>query len=311
MRCTVCGKSKNKVILNGVKYPANERVVYLYCYNCSNVYLAQVYEKNKHMYVYKKHEEQDLKAQSAQQAFRARKMMQFISKYMPDIHNGNARKVLDIGSNTSAFLQAYKEHGWDVYGVEPDIKASEYGRREYGILVHRDFYSPELFSENYFDFIFSLHVIEHCYKPFEFLLAANRHLKKGGILHLETPNILHTESSQIGWGHLSLFFPAMLRQLTERAGFEVIELHKRKLFPEHTLSMGVVGRKMCDVSETEPYLCVDKGFRKKSFLSLKAVLNFEFFCGLPRKNMLLKIFDPRKIITRGSQLVRHINESKK
>jgi len=50
------------------------------------------------------------------------------------------------------------------------------------------------YKDEYFDIIYSIEVIEHMTRPYEFLNQAFAKLKKGGTLVFSTPNILHLTS---------------------------------------------------------------------------------------------------------------------
>lgn len=73
----------------------------------------------------------------------------------------------------------------------------------------------------------AFHVIEHIQDPLPFLTQARAALVEGGVLYLETPNILAIQQRQLAESHTILYSPRTLAALVCRAGFRVLHLDDR------------------------------------------------------------------------------------
>jgi 2-polyprenyl-3-methyl-5-hydroxy-6-metoxy-1,4-benzoquinol methylase len=96
-------------------------------------------------------------------------------------------KVLEIGSYLGVFLNRIRADGWDVRGLELDPGPANYSRSKYGLEVIGEPLSNAGFSDDEFDAVVMLHVIEHVSNPVEILHEIHRILKTGGVLIVETP----------------------------------------------------------------------------------------------------------------------------
>uniref|UniRef100_A0A7C3UAZ6 Class I SAM-dependent methyltransferase n=1 Tax=Geoglobus ahangari TaxID=113653 RepID=A0A7C3UAZ6_9EURY len=121
----------------------------------------------------------------------AEKLMKFIE---PD------SIVLDLGcgiGRIEKFLAPFcKEiHGVDVSGRM--IKLAKKRVKEGNVFFHKtNGRDLSIFSDNKFDFVFSLLVLQHLAKEdaFYYLLEIHRVLKPGGKAYLQFPNILHEDN---------------------------------------------------------------------------------------------------------------------
>jgi SAM-dependent methyltransferase len=82
-----------------------------------------------------------------------------------------------------------------------------------------------------FSVLASFEVIEHLFAPRDFLQAAHRVLRPGGLLVLTCPNgqgfdiqVLGTQSDSVDHEHLNYFSPKSLRKLLMDCNFEVIDM---------------------------------------------------------------------------------------
>lgn len=98
------------------------------------------------------------------------------------------KTLLDVGCGDGAFLKTAKSCGWDVIGLDPDVKAV-HNAIQSGLNIIQggiEIYEGQI---NLFDAITLSHVIEHVQDPIGLLKACHALLKPGGQLWLETPNI--------------------------------------------------------------------------------------------------------------------------
>lgn len=96
-------------------------------------------------------------------------------------------KFLDIGASSGTMLEAAKELGWDVYGVEPSttgVKACI--TKNLNVVLSKAEKLP--FPDNSMEMVHSHHVFEHLDNPFEAAAEIYRVLKPGGLFFVEVPN---------------------------------------------------------------------------------------------------------------------------
>lgn len=96
-------------------------------------------------------------------------------------------KILDVGCAGGYALNLLSDMGMDVAGVEPSESFRGLLKRD-GYKVFKYLDDIDL-PDGDFDFIISLHVIEHIVDPVKFITDCARLLKKGGKLIVATPNL--------------------------------------------------------------------------------------------------------------------------
>ena len=156
---------------------------------------------------------------------------------------GTNSRLLDFGCGNGEFLEAARNAGWQVTGIDLDPEAVKAAKQnELNVIVGG---IEELARfDSAFDQITLSHVIEHVHQPEGLLALCYQALKPGGRLWLETPNI-HAqghEKYRANWRglepprHLILFNHESLMLLLERVGFEKIEI-----LPENPVIPAVFG----------------------------------------------------------------------
>ena len=129
-------------------------------------------------------------------------------------------RMLDIGCGAGWFLFQMREKGWDVKGVEPSVRAAEFGRSSKGL----DIFAGSLSEANYpsrgFDYVRMNHSFEHMTHPNETLDEVYRILGDHGKLMIGVPNRDSWSARLFGrfWYHLALpvhTFSYSVRTLTE------------------------------------------------------------------------------------------------
>lgn len=141
-------------------------------------------------------------------------------------------RLLEIGSNTGAFLFRARELGWQPLGVEPTESCARYGREKHGLNILPGTVEEVPLPESHFDVVYSNAVFEHLPLPSVAFQAAYRALRPGGALFVDTVNYDSYTREFIGTGwklvdpraHLSLYTPATLRRFCEQAGFKVLKI---------------------------------------------------------------------------------------
>lgn len=154
-------------------------------------------------------------------------------RWLPKPERG--QRLLDFGCGNGEFLLKAREAGWQVVGVDMDSNAVAKAC-ELGLEVYQG--STEIFDAETasFDAITISHVIEHVHEPRELLFTAQRLLRPGGTLYLDTPNIQSLGAKIFGpnWRgiesprHLVIFSIKGLQMLLHRCGFVNIQFRPRR-----------------------------------------------------------------------------------
>ena len=101
-------------------------------------------------------------------------------------------EVLDVGSNRGAFIKYLESRfpGKRIVGIEPDPSViADYASLPNVSVQTTRFENAEL-PENYFDFSYCAHTLEHADSAREMLLGIRRALKPGGLLFIAVPSLI-------------------------------------------------------------------------------------------------------------------------
>jgi SAM-dependent methyltransferase len=146
------------------------------------------------------------------------------------------RRLLDIGSGPGYFIEAGRDHGWDVLGFEPSRIAAEYTRKR-GLNVVNDLFNlARARAEGSFDAVSLNLVIEHLRDPIGLIEDVKAVLNPGGLLFLTSPNdfspyqmLLWKHAGFKPWWvvprhHLNYFDTASIQKFCRRMGFEILHV---------------------------------------------------------------------------------------
>ena len=132
---------------------------------------------------------------------------------------------LEVGVGNAIVYKKMIQYVQKVYGIDP-IYNPEYDN--YDIVV--DTFSDNKFEEQFFDFIYSSHLIEHLPDPSDYLRICNKLLKDGGMCFLATPNILKSfenlHFNAFTADHLNYFTKDSLTNLAISQGFELVDFYQ-------------------------------------------------------------------------------------
>ena len=150
-------------------------------------------------------------------------------------HLGGGR-LLDVGCASGVFLDRAKSAGWDVTGVEPSPILYELAR---DLLAGRGDVLPLTLQEaklesRQFDAITLWDVLEHVADPVSFLEQCRSHLKPGGLVFANVPDLESGSARLLGrrWPlllpeHLNYFTRPSLLRCIQEAGLEVVRFGRR------------------------------------------------------------------------------------
>jgi SAM-dependent methyltransferase len=136
-------------------------------------------------------------------------------------------RIFEVGCGDGNFLAYLRGHGWDVHGSEYDADTAALVRRRHGIELFVGDVADAVPPGAPFDVAAAYHVLEHVYRPAEWLGAVRRMLGPGGTLHLQVPNhgSLTRRLTGPAWAsvmfpqHVYFYTPRTLAELLRRAGF--------------------------------------------------------------------------------------------
>jgi SAM-dependent methyltransferase len=168
---------------------------------------------------------------------RAKRIFDFVaSQYTNHRHNP---AWLDIGCNKGFLLAAAVEKGWQVYGVELVPELMRPFQRRFKPFANNIFSKRFIdvqtnFSDNTFEVVSAIDVIEHFEEPRRDMSSVYRILKPGGLFVAQTPDGAALQARELKgrWGalkpleHLHLFNAVNLEVFAKQLGFAEI-----KFFP--------------------------------------------------------------------------------
>ena len=241
--CIICN-NKNKV----AHYCSFGRLEYVRCGSCGLIYVDN-FANNQEMY--KAYTGGGLKSLrralfapfrkmrsiKGYQHFlqRARSIFNFARQY---IKPGENKKFLDIGCNKGFLLAAGIEEKYDVYGVElVTVLVRPFCNTypQYRDQVYSDKFCDvaQRFTDDYFDLITAIDVVEHFEDPLADLKEVHRILKQDGAFVIQTPDVDCQQARTLAcnWGalkpleHLHLFGGKNFVEFAKQAGFSTITIH--------------------------------------------------------------------------------------
>jgi 2-polyprenyl-3-methyl-5-hydroxy-6-metoxy-1,4-benzoquinol methylase len=132
-------------------------------------------------------------------------------------------KVIEIGSGIGCTVMNFALAGFDACGVEPGEGFCRFSREKLHANVKLGTLE-DLPSDEHYDFVLLVHVLEHLPRPTEALKRIHDLLRPGGRLYVEVPNFAAPHAApgkQFHQAHIYNFTPSTLRMLGAKAGLRV------------------------------------------------------------------------------------------
>jgi 2-polyprenyl-3-methyl-5-hydroxy-6-metoxy-1,4-benzoquinol methylase len=140
---------------------------------------------------------------------------------------GSTKRIFDIGCLYGHLLDIGKERGWETWGLELQGPAAEYAKQRHDGRVFAETVEEfEGAEAGYFDVVTAIGLIEHARDPSKVLSIAQRLLKPGGTLVIQTPNAASVPAKLMGryWPpiaapeHIFYFSPHTLSMISRSHG---------------------------------------------------------------------------------------------
>ncbi len=212
--------------------------------------LKKYYEEEFYQ-AYQQFNDSSLEVQKAQKEFfdwRWSDIHRVLKKFFK---NEKGLKIFDVGCGFSQALIYFKNHGYQVCGMEIADEAVDYAKRE-GIDVSKGGIGDIDKVSGTFDIVLMLDVLEHLPRPVEALVSLREMvLKQSGLLVIDVPND-YNEFQKVAdevhdldqwWfvppNHINYFSVSSLKKLVSECGYDVF--YCETTFPlEFFLLMGDV-----------------------------------------------------------------------
>jgi len=142
-----------------------------------------------------------------------------------------SRNILDIGCGTGEFLNACREVGWNITGVEPSEIARKNAVQKHNITPLSQEKLFEI-NENKFDVITLWHVLEHVYLLDRTIQQISKILSDNGTLIIAVPNCNSFDANKYGafWAawdlprHIFHFTKTDIEALFKKHNFRLTEV---------------------------------------------------------------------------------------
>jgi 2-polyprenyl-3-methyl-5-hydroxy-6-metoxy-1,4-benzoquinol methylase len=140
------------------------------------------------------------------------------------------RRIFEIGCGDGNFLASLQRRGWTVDGSEFGSATVSVVRGRHGIVITNLDVTKHMPSAAPYPVVAAYHVLEHVYRPAEWLSQVRKLVEPRGLLHLQVPNwgsLTHALTG-LQWSsmtfpqHVYFYTPETLRALLSHCGFDVV-----------------------------------------------------------------------------------------
>lgn len=232
--CLCCGGTDLKLVLDLNKQPlANSYLqdknlpqdefplAINYCNECTHIQLTEAVDPDL---LFKNYLYVSGTTQTLKQYFKD--FIDIVTRY------NSGKKVLDIACNDGTQLDAFKERGYDTYGIDPAENLYPLSSKNHTVICDYFNESSILKFDNYrdkFDIVIAQNVFAHNSYPKEFLECCKKVLSHTGHLFIQTSQadmVAQNQFDTIYHEHISFFSISSMRSLARRAGLYIKDVIK-------------------------------------------------------------------------------------
>jgi 2-polyprenyl-3-methyl-5-hydroxy-6-metoxy-1,4-benzoquinol methylase len=162
--------------------------------------------------------------------------MRWVLRAAQTVHP-TAVSVLDIGAGTGLLVAEAKQLGLQAVGIEPSRALVESARQLHAVDILQGVFPHATLTNQQFDIIFLIDVIEHVSQPVTLLRDCAEALSPRGIVVVVTPDVSSLPATILGqrWWHFRLahvgyFNRRSLEQASQGAGLSIVRQCRAKWF---------------------------------------------------------------------------------
>lgn len=298
--CEICGRFTFELILDKgrIGLPGQYGPVsIMQCRHCGHVMLNPRYEPQFYIDYYREIYKKigNFGGEIPREGFLERQISrgESVRRFIAGRHNITAGSMLDLGCSYGAAMIPFRDHGWNISGIDPEKGSVEYGRRELRLPVSYGMAEKLPYSDNSMDLVVSLGTLEHVYDFGSAMAEVIRVLKMGGYIFIR---MRHNRPWGLIWeyynrNHNRFFCEATHRLAAARYGFEVLEYSDFEI--EGTAGYKyLVCRKILEPSTERVERLISKGL-KDSPQALKSYLTRHHQEFMARAKELLEFVQSR------------------
>ena len=150
-------------------------------------------------------------------------------KLCEEVYSSKTKKVLDIACNDGTQLDAFKEKGWETYGVDPAENLYKISSSKHNIIC--DYWNKKVAKnlDQNFDVIVAQNVFAHTHDVHEFLQACKQTMHNESMVFIQTSQadmIINNEFDTIYHEHLSFFNSKSMKKCANLNGFSLVSVLK-------------------------------------------------------------------------------------
>lgn len=239
--CSLCGAACPEEYIF-----ERQRFLFRRCPNCGLVYpsprpksslIKEVYETGRFTNLFK-----NLYLPSASYRMDTIFKERVVDIIKPRVSSG---RILDVGCSSGHFLKVAHNHGFDVYGIEPNKEMVEFATDELCLPnIQTGTLDEDTYQAGFFDVITLWDVLEHVERPADLLKKVRLFLKNGGWVFAYTENIESFNFFMTGnyseiidpLEHIRHYSPSTFRLEFEKAGFSIEKVYTCGLDIDHIKS---------------------------------------------------------------------------
>jgi SAM-dependent methyltransferase len=237
--CEICGRRDFEPVLNKGKIGrAGEYgpINITQCRHCGHVMMNPRFEKQFYVDYYREHYKDNVAFHSGsapppdlveRQILRGDKCR----LHLAESHGIDGTDMLDLGCGSGATMIPFRNAGWTVSGIDPDMEAVTYGTDTLKVPVVYGFAEELPYGDASMDLVISLGALEHVHDFAASMSELNRVIRPGGHLFIR---MRHNRPWGVMWeyynrNHYRFFCDETHTLAVMRWGFDVVELTDKQI----------------------------------------------------------------------------------